>query len=48
MILCDVNIYVICCGFIKGLILLFNRIRFENRIYIEMWGCFMKIERVVA
>jgi len=32
------------CGFIKRLILLFNRIRFENKINIEIRGCFENLE----
>jgi len=34
-----------CCGIIKRLILLlFNRIRFENKINIEMRGSFENLE----
>jgi len=36
-----------CYGFIKWLILLFNRIRFENKINIEMRGCFVNLESLV-
>jgi len=36
-----------CCGFIKWLILLFNIIRFENKINIEMRGYFENLESLV-
>ena len=36
-----------CCGFTKWLILLFIRIRFENKINIEMRGCFVNLESLV-
>ena len=36
-----------CCGFIKWLTLLFNRIRFENKIKIEMRDCFVNLESLV-
>jgi hypothetical protein len=34
--------------YVGWLILLFNKIRFENKIIIEVWGCLINLESLVV